>query len=673
MAKQKSSSRPFGQTGHNKSWDHEKSKLAINTFEDVADSEDEFHINRDKILLEEGPAQKRQRISQEEDALLEPSDEEVLVASPEDTSEYENDFEDAEEEEEEGVLATSETRELGNPEQDFSSGASAAAEEEEEDIGGWGNSRKDYYDADAIETEGDAIEEEAEARRLQQKQLQGMTEADFGLDEVDWLEGGMEGEDKPDNQHGNVVREVLPKLEITDAMGPEERKRILRMWYPEFELLAKEFLELQAQHGDLKVRSDAAERKQNSTDGGMADPLELSMPVATMKYRALSAYLAALSMYFALLSSGSTEGDDKATAMPPEELRDHTVMDALVECRDIWVKVKDIEAPELATPTLKGSPTSERGEDSAQVNGQTPQADEAPHLQKKAKSRKSKSQRVVQAAQLEAETIRRNRIRETEASLADLSALTSPLKPFEPTQSTARAIELSRDSDSDIGDQTTLTASEAAEKAKRKKSLRFYTSQIAQKSNKRDVAGRDAGGDADLPYRERLKDRQARLNVEAEKRGLKGRNSRKDTELGGESDDDDDATARQLRDARGGSEDYYDFISSRVAKKKEEKAALSVLQAQAGADGGVVRVVDQGDVGEDGKRAISYAIEKNKGLVGRRKKEVRNPRVKKRKKFEEKKKKLGSVRQVYKGGEGRGGYAGELTGIKKGLVKGIRL
>ena len=42
------------------------SKLRVNTFEDVADSEDEFYINRDKILLEEEPAQKRQRKAREE-------------------------------------------------------------------------------------------------------------------------------------------------------------------------------------------------------------------------------------------------------------------------------------------------------------------------------------------------------------------------------------------------------------------------------------------------------------------------------------------------------------------------------------------------------------------------------------------------------------------------------
>lgn len=40
-------------------------KLSINTYEDVPDSEDEFHINQDKILLDEGPAAKRLRLAQE--------------------------------------------------------------------------------------------------------------------------------------------------------------------------------------------------------------------------------------------------------------------------------------------------------------------------------------------------------------------------------------------------------------------------------------------------------------------------------------------------------------------------------------------------------------------------------------------------------------------------------
>ena len=68
--KRKANGLPFG---YNKAQElnDADSKLRINTYEDVADSEDEFHINRDKILLEEGPAQKRQRKLQEEGRVFE--------------------------------------------------------------------------------------------------------------------------------------------------------------------------------------------------------------------------------------------------------------------------------------------------------------------------------------------------------------------------------------------------------------------------------------------------------------------------------------------------------------------------------------------------------------------------------------------------------------------------
>lgn len=38
----------------------------ITTYEDVADSEDEFHINRDKVMLDDGPDAKRRKKWQEE-------------------------------------------------------------------------------------------------------------------------------------------------------------------------------------------------------------------------------------------------------------------------------------------------------------------------------------------------------------------------------------------------------------------------------------------------------------------------------------------------------------------------------------------------------------------------------------------------------------------------------
>lgn len=45
---------------------NENTKMHIKTYEDVADSEDEFYLNQDKILLDEGPQAKKLRKWKEE-------------------------------------------------------------------------------------------------------------------------------------------------------------------------------------------------------------------------------------------------------------------------------------------------------------------------------------------------------------------------------------------------------------------------------------------------------------------------------------------------------------------------------------------------------------------------------------------------------------------------------
>jgi U3 small nucleolar RNA-associated protein 3 len=48
-------------------WNDRDGRLgAINSYEDIADSEDEFHIDRDKIMLDDEPDAKRRRKWQEE-------------------------------------------------------------------------------------------------------------------------------------------------------------------------------------------------------------------------------------------------------------------------------------------------------------------------------------------------------------------------------------------------------------------------------------------------------------------------------------------------------------------------------------------------------------------------------------------------------------------------------
>ena len=592
--------------------------------------------------------------------LYEPSDEEVLAA-PESDFEGETDenYEDGDNEEGSEAEVASDSDEAdgvtGVP-RSFKTRQKPA--EDEFDGEGWGKSKRDYYNADAIETEGDALEEEEEALKLQRKQLEGMTDADFGLDDADWAD--QTGEN--DAAEEGITHEILPRLELSDATSMEERMRIVNTGYPELRSLAGEFLDLQPKLEQLHLEATVTESHGSTLDGQ-------NLPVATAKWVSLSAYLAALSMYFALVSAGGRGSDNDSNARPPEELRKHTIMEYLLRWRKAWAALKDVPAASFKAGTegrygmVDGSGDANgtrtyalHTTEEAVVNGGVPK--------RKKRRRKSQAQRAAEDALAEADAQRRERLREMQARLAKLAASDKPGADSPLAESRSHAVQDS--DDSDLGEETALAEHEAAEKAKRKKSLRFYTAQIAQKANKRDSARRNAGGDTDVPYRERFRDRQMRLNAEA--RGKKNYQQSNAARLDGNSDDEDAAAATAGRQAAD--DDYY----AQIAAQTRAKAADKAVRAQAHRDAGSIRSQrpPRESAGPDSKRGLSYAIEKNRGITPSGKRNVRNPRVKKRRRYDDKLKKLNSVRPVYKGGEGRGGYGGELTGIKTNLVKSVK-
>lgn len=85
------------------------------------------------------------------------------------------------------------------------------------------------------------------------------------------------------------------------------------------------------------------------------------------------------------------------------------------------------------------------------------------------------------------------------------------------------------------------------------------------------------------------------------------------------------------------------------------------------------RIIEETSLDPGTHRSLTRQIATNRGLTPHRKQD-RNLRVKKRKKYEKAQKKLSSTRAVYTGGQGslQGGYSGESSGINTGVAKSRR-
>ncbi|GEQ71461.1 hypothetical protein JCM33374_g5145 [Metschnikowia sp. JCM 33374] len=220
------------------------------------------------------------------------------------------------------------------------------------------------------------------------------------------------------------------------------------------------------------------------------------------------------------------------------------------------------------------------------------------------------------------------------------------------------------------GDYTETSAPDSIdkeEKDRRKKSLRFYTSKIDQAA-KKNATNERFDGDSDLPYRERLFERQQRLVEEARKKGLGKDKAQLGEDLDGEDyASGDEQLAQEINDDAA---DYYESIKSAKSASKEARRSAHEQAKKAAQLGKLGELAENAD--EHGKRALNFQILKNKGLTPNRRNDNRNARVKKRKRYEEAKKKLRSVRQVYDD-KNNGPYQGEKTGIKKGVSRSVKL
>ncbi|XP_026532263.1 something about silencing protein 10 isoform X1 [Notechis scutatus] len=128
-------------------------------------------------------------------------------------------------------------------------------------------------------------------------------------------------------------------------------------------------------------------------------------------------------------------------------------------------------------------------------------------------------------------------------------------------------------------------------------------------------------------------------------------------------------TNNEAEDELADDSDFDEQAALDFYKEMEEKIMLKKKRKREEKEGTSHPVVEE--VESDQKRGATYQMLKNKGLTPRRKKIDRNPRVKHREKFRKAKiRRRGQVREFRRETQK---YAGELSGIRAGVKKSIKL
>jgi U3 small nucleolar RNA-associated protein 3 len=157
-------------------------------------------------------------------------------------------------------------------------------------------------------------------------------------------------------------------------------------------------------------------------------------------------------------------------------------------------------------------------------------------------------------------------------------------------------------------------------------------------------------GDADLPSRETLSDRRAKMD------GIRAKN----TVNFNEDDEFDGGRGNNKRSEREEDDFYRSTKDAAATKKRARKEAHTQPDLLPPAE----------DPTTQGARRINNAIDKNRGLTPHRNKELKNPRKKHRVKYAEANvRRRGQVQEVRDGG---GVYGGEGTGIKSKISKSVK-
>lgn len=595
---------------------------------------DDFAQKRGEILLSQSTLNKKQHSYDSDEELADNGEEEIMGIdeSDDDNEEDASDYEVKTEDVHKKVFGRRMEPTQNSDEEDFD------GEGDEEDLQ-WGTTKNEYYGADDLDDDDEAKEIEKEALRQQKLHLDELHMQDFLDDEVEneWVKKAKDYDMEKFKESTSMKSTDASTEDIKNIfqMDEESKKDFIKTSFPEFFPLSSEFAKLNNKLEELNANPNAQESH-----------------VLNIKKSALNAYISVIASYFALFLNELKNNIDEFYTM-----KDHPVMESILTLKEIWRQAdelpNELEMPDQVMNSEDGQEIDQEHSDGEldQVSG----LDEDILAATVPIDNEGESSSDDEGSEDDDGSEEEDGEQQQQADFGiDISASRVPQNGNKKT----------RDMDNDFLE-TDINDVDAAEKRARKKTLRFYTSKIDQADLKKLERFK---GDDDIPYKERLFERQQRLLEEARKRGQNnGKDDEHDLDTG-DYNSDDEKVASSVNTG-GQKDDYYNQVKNKKLYKKLARSKAHEEAIIASKEGKLAEAAE--NIGEGGKRAINYQILKNKGLTPKRHKDNRNSRVKKRKKYEQAQKKLKSVRQVYSGGQS-GAYEGEKTGIKKNLVKSVK-
>ncbi|RKP05618.1 Sas10 C-terminal domain-containing protein [Thamnocephalis sphaerospora] len=562
----------------------------------------------------------------------------------------------------------------------------------------WGSRKSVYYDADDVDQEENAREEEQEALRIQRARVEAMHEEDF----MDEFAGSMAalsakgarpgvrlGQNAEDDHLMQSVSHDLDRIDLSSAaksartiipagMTASALAKMVQRDAPELLELLPEFEEhfTAAVRDVLPIVQRARKQGIDAADSTVYAFLETKYrrqtALAHTKYyllEVLMTYLANITFYLAM------KAENLAGA------QDHPVLDVLVKARTTLEELEALEEAGMDTlvdefdamlAELEDASESEASDEEDESEDEE-EVQRLRELTEARAARKSAKKAAKQRQTLEEQLAASERfLAEYGGMGSDVDMEDAEEEEEEPVPETAYVPIASKPGNrkrkvagNDFGDLAALDDDDADDKQlSRRKQLRQYAVRVEQMAAKRSKQEM-LGGDHDLPYRDRhaafierqqredARRQRAAAAAEANDSDVDGKPARGRAARANDSDQDSETDA------------VYAAARARVDAKREAKAAAK--RARLSAD---PNWVDDDALNDDAKRSINYQILKNKGLAPKRGKDQRNPRVKNRKKFAKAQKKLKSVKATAT--TPSGAYGGESTGIKTGVSRSVR-